>query len=365
MKIASAPKTPTRPDPRPSRRAPLHRRATLADSWLDMPWSMRILRAFLGVTFLYAGMQKFLDGGFLHSGSSTYIGTQLDSFSHGVPAAPLMGFLGHVPLLTGVGVALLETAVGIATLLGVGLMLASALGLAINLTLWLSFTWHTHPYFLGSDSIYAVAWAALLFGAYEAERVRNPGRMPTMTERIDGLGRREVLRGGLVAGLAVVLAAVGKTFSSLPSRSSVGLGASGAQGAGTGSGGQVQGPTTGGGAGTAGSGSGGGTGGGGRQIGTLSQLPVGQAMAFTGPGGIPGALVRLANGSVVAYSRVCTHAGCSVGWDAGAHLLVCPCHGAEFDPAKRASPLPGSPTSTPLQYIPVTVDQASGKIFLK
>ena len=53
-----------------------------------------------------------------------------------------------------------------------------------------------------------------------------------------------------------------------------------------------------------------------------------------------------------------------MGYDTSAQLLVCPCHGAEFDPAKRAQPLPGSPTSTPLQYIRVVVDQASGQVIL-
>ena len=31
-----------------------------------MPWSIRTLRAFLGVTFVFAGVQKFLDPNFLH-----------------------------------------------------------------------------------------------------------------------------------------------------------------------------------------------------------------------------------------------------------------------------------------------------------
>jgi len=54
----------------------------------------------------------------------------------------------------------------------------------------------------------------------------------------------------------------------------------------------------------------------------------------------PAALVRLADGSVVAYSRVCTHAGCQVGFDPQAMLLVCLCHGAEFDPSYQAQPTP-------------------------
>jgi thiosulfate dehydrogenase [quinone] large subunit len=71
----------------------------------------------------------------------------------------------------------------------------------------------------------------------------------------------------------------------------------------------------------------------------------------------------LANDQVVAYSRVCTHAGCAVGYDQSARILICPCHGAEFDPAHNAQPIAG-PTSTPLQSIRVVVDAPSGKVIL-
>ena len=178
MKTKSAPPMPVRPDAGRRRAAPRPTTPTLAASWEAMPWSMRILRAFLGGTFVFAGVQKFLDPNFLHAGSGTYIGTQLQGFAHGTPVAPLMNLLAKFPMVTGVGIAITEIAVGLGTLLGVGLMAAAAVGLLINLTLWLSATWHIHPYFLGSDSIYAVAWLALLAGALEAERVGSPGGCP-------------------------------------------------------------------------------------------------------------------------------------------------------------------------------------------
>jgi thiosulfate dehydrogenase [quinone] large subunit len=72
-------------------------------------------------------------------------------------------------------------------------------------------------------------------------------------------------------------------------------------------------------------------------------------------------LVRLADDRVVAYSRVCTHAGCLVGYDQASQVLVCPCHGAQFDAAADAEVIAG-PTSTPLQAIAVEVDQTGDVI---
>ena len=48
------------------------------------------LRLFLGVTFVYAGIQKLTDPGFLHPGAATYIGTQLHGFAAGTPGGFLL-----------------------------------------------------------------------------------------------------------------------------------------------------------------------------------------------------------------------------------------------------------------------------------
>lgn len=42
-------------------------------------------------------------------------------------------------------------------------------------------------------------------------------------------------------------------------------------------------------------------------------------------------LVRLENGGFLALYNVCTHLGCTAGWDAEASLFKCPCHDSEFD----------------------------------
>jgi thiosulfate dehydrogenase [quinone] large subunit len=315
-----------------------------------MRWSVRILRGFLGATFLFAGAQKLLDPNFLNRRGADYIGTQLNGFANGSPVAPLLHVLGKAPLLTGVVIAIVEIAIGVATLLGIGMTVAAVAGFAVNATLWLSATWHVHPYFLGSDSIYAVAWVALFAGLVEAERARNPGRAPTLAERIDGMGRREFLRAGAVAGLALGVAIVSKAFSGVPvgsaAKSGLGNAAAGRGGSGAAGPSASSSPAT-----------------AGRTITTLDRLPVGQAVGFSAPGVGPAVLVRLANDSVVAYSRVCTHAGCLVGYDSSQRILYCPCHGAEFDPAHGASVIRG-PASSPLQYIKVVVDPATRKVIL-
>lgn len=42
-----------------------------------------------------------------------------------------------------------------------------------------------------------------------------------------------------------------------------------------------------------------------------------------------------------AYSAVCTHLGCIVGWDAGRRQIACPCHAGFFDLNGR--PVAGPP----------------------
>jgi Rieske Fe-S protein len=65
------------------------------------------------------------------------------------------------------------------------------------------------------------------------------------------------------------------------------------------------------------------------------------------------------DGAVRAYSRICTHEGCSVGYDAGAQALICPCHGSRFDPNDDGAVLQG-PARTPLPRVEVVVDEAQG-----
>ncbi|HEY6935075.1 MAG TPA: Rieske 2Fe-2S domain-containing protein [Marmoricola sp.] len=59
---------------------------------------------------------------------------------------------------------------------------------------------------------------------------------------------------------------------------------------------------------------------------------------------------------VVAYSKLCTHAGCPVGLYADeSHQLLCPCHHSIFDVLDGAKPVEG-PASHPLPMLPLGTD---------
>jgi Rieske Fe-S protein len=66
------------------------------------------------------------------------------------------------------------------------------------------------------------------------------------------------------------------------------------------------------------------------------------------------ALVRLPNGTFVAYKRGCTHVGVLVNYDSKTQMLVCPAHGAIFDPAQggRVVKEPESTPSVSIQPLP-------------
>ena len=57
----------------------------------------------------------------------------------------------------------------------------------------------------------------------------------------------------------------------------------------------------------------------------------------------------------VAFSAICTHAGCSDwAWDAGRKMLKCPCHDSEFDPKDDAR-VSGGPATRRLPRLPLKI----------
>lgn len=58
----------------------------------------------------------------------------------------------------------------------------------------------------------------------------------------------------------------------------------------------------------------------------------------------------------VAYSKLCTHAGCPVGlYRSVEHRLICPCHQSTFDVLAGAPPVFG-PAARPLPQLPIRID---------
>jgi ubiquinol-cytochrome c reductase iron-sulfur subunit len=58
----------------------------------------------------------------------------------------------------------------------------------------------------------------------------------------------------------------------------------------------------------------------------------------------------------VAYSKICTHAGCPVGlYEQSSGRLFCPCHQSVFDALEGAEPM-GGPATRPLPQLPLEID---------
>jgi arsenite oxidase small subunit len=80
------------------------------------------------------------------------------------------------------------------------------------------------------------------------------------------------------------------------------------------------------------------------RVADLASLKVDVPVAFTYPDeNSPALLVRMKqavpggvgpDGSIVAYSQLCTHKGCPVAYRPERKLFICPCHWSSFDPAK-------------------------------
>ena len=313
------------------------------------------LRLFLGVTFVYAGIQKLSDPGFLHPGAPTYIGTQLHGFAHGTPGGFILrAFALPDPKLAGVGVAIVEIVVGLLVTVGLFTRAAAAVGLALNLLLFLTNSWHAHPYFLGSDIVFVFAWLPLVLAGAEGQPALDNGlerlaRSPRMRLEPSGapLSRREVLTraAGAVGVASLAIAGV----------------ASAAKGSYKGTRALAAGrtrPRTPAPAPTHHSHASSNLPRGAVRLGPSKALPAGQGATYNDPSdGQPDIAVRLSDGKLKAYSAVCTHAGCTVGFSGG--VIACPCHGATYDP--NNGNVTGGPA--PQGLTPKRIVESGGQIY--
>lgn len=100
----------------------------------------------------------------------------------------------------------------------------------------------------------------------------------------------------------------------------------------------------------------------GTPLGLADVVPIGGAASFRDPAqGIPAFVVQPERGVFRAFSAVCTHAGCQVGFDQAQGQFVCPCHGAVFDAATGA--VIQGPATRPLESIPL-VSGTNGELYV-
>lgn len=333
------------------------------------------LRVFLGVTFVYAGIDKLIDPVFLHATGPGSIGSQMEAFVRDSPIAPLIGVFGQTfPVQIGFLIAIAEIAIGLGALTGLLFRVSAAGGLALSVMFWLTASWATKPYYYGPDLPYALGWLTLVLAG-------TGGRFTVETwlaRWFDGGGidepvsleRRLALKTGFLGiGALGVAALAGTVGASTLGRSTTTLGVGTASPSPT----PAADPT-----GQAGTSS---TAPSARtdptqaaapsapaptgpEVARVSQLAAGHAISFDDPiTGDPGVLIKLGDGSIVAFDASCTHEGCPVEYDRRSGYLLCPCHGAAFDPMNDAQAIAG-PTRTPLAKIPIHIDKATGTITL-
>lgn len=285
------------------------RRRTVKSSWTTQSLSVRAVRLFLGVTWIYAGWYKASDSGFLTKGAPTYIGTQLSAYATSSPVGFLFNHLIERAVPIGIFVMASELAIGIATLLWIAPTSAAFGGFAMSVGLWLASSFHVSPYFLASDTAYAILWLSYLLTLIGKRRALELS-----------LDRRGAIRVAMVGAIAIATAGVTTALSKGSARD-LAPKASGS-----------------------------------RQIIEIAKLPINASHDFVAKSGTPAVLFRT-NTGVFAYSAICTHQGCTVAYAADAKVLQCPCHGASFDPFKEAAVV-GGPALTPLEKISVKISGA-------
>ncbi|MFJ8309140.1 MULTISPECIES: DoxX family protein [unclassified Streptomyces] len=120
------------------------------------------LRIFLGVTFVYAGLDKLTDSAFFHATGTGSIGELMQGVRNTSAIPALVDLALKSPPGFGYAIAFGELAVGIGTLLGLFGRLAALGGALISLSLWLTVSWQTTPYYYGNDLAYLMAWLPLV-----------------------------------------------------------------------------------------------------------------------------------------------------------------------------------------------------------
>ncbi|WP_329380487.1 DoxX family protein [Streptomyces sp. NBC_01351] len=120
------------------------------------------LRIFLGVTFVYAGLDKLTDSAFLSASGSGSIGEIMSGVRDTSAIPALVDLSLKSPVGFAVAIAIGELLVGLGVLAGLLTRIAAVGGALISLSLWLTVSWAVTPYYYGNDLIYLMAWTPLI-----------------------------------------------------------------------------------------------------------------------------------------------------------------------------------------------------------
>jgi thiosulfate dehydrogenase (quinone) large subunit len=369
-------------------------------------WALLPLRAFLGGTFVFAGLQKLANPGFFDASNPTSIQNQLASAARISPIHALVAHLQHAAVPIGVVIALSELAVGIATLVGLWSRVAAVGGLLLSFSLFLTVSFHSSPYYTGSDIVFVFAWTPLIVagagGVLSADAIlrdvarRRVGAGPAtmvpvsfdVVQKVCGSYDAGVCRamsgapcepapcpylhGDLKTTSPPALGDIDRrtfTLQGICAAAVAGVGLAGAGlAAGLGRLGSKSGPsdtpvaspttapttTTTGAAGSAPSTptttavkkpSG-------TRVLAASAVPVGGSASFQDPrSGDPSIVVQPETGTFAAFDAICPHEGCIVAFTPSQDKFICPCHGSEFNGQTGA--LIHGPATRGLGRIPV------------
>ncbi|MGH7698121.1 MAG: Rieske 2Fe-2S domain-containing protein [Candidatus Dormibacteria bacterium] len=396
--------------------------------WLGPPprsrhlagWALLPLRAFLGVTFCFAGLQKLANPAFFNASSPVSIQSQLTGAARHSPIHSLLVSLGHVAVPLGLLIAFGELAVGLGALVGLWARWAAAGGAAISFGLFLSVSFNSNPYYTGSDIVFLFAWLPLVIagaGPLSADAVLSnlarkahglpadgvvpvtfsqvravcgaysegtctarsgepcePGPCPFLAHdperlrrpQMEDLSRRAFLaKSTVAAGLGAIgvvgggiVAGIGRLAGGgSPSAGPRNLGAGGGQGSPS----TTTTPATP--SSTPPSTATPGTTPPGTRLGPASSVPVGGAARFTDPSsGDPALVVQPKGGTFLAFDAVCPHAGCIVEYSSQDRLFICPCHGSEFN--GRTGAVEVGPAQSGLTSITIA-EGSDGQLYAK
>jgi thiosulfate dehydrogenase [quinone] large subunit len=341
-------------------------------------WALLPLRLFLGVTFIDAGLGKLLSPAWFGAGPRSFAALA-EGFATGSPlAGPVRAVVLAHPFLFALLLAVLELVVGVWTVIGLASRLAAGVGMGLSLTFFLTASWRVRPFFYGADLPFAAGWLTLLLAGHgglpsvdatllrrhRSERGLGPAEvvgvpfdcLQQQCAQADQHGRCASAAGDPCAGTGcplvgarpapvaqdasrrAFLAAAGKAAGMLVATLAAAAGAAPLVA------GREQPRAAGRLAGR-------------QRVGYLWQVPVGQAQLFELPRSRePAIMIRLAQDQLVAYGAICTHARCVVGFDPASRLIVCACHGAEFDPRRGAAVVAG-PAPRPLPRVDLRIDR--------